>query len=106
MTGFGRAEIGDFTFHPCVGILPLDVSADGSDQVMDLPNAPFGRAEVEAHLVGEGGHWGQCTAGGGASLFTWRFGGWREAWFQRSPLLAHRTREKWSTRGWWALQTL
>ena len=56
MAGLGSAEVGNFAFHPGVGIFALDVGADGGDQVADLPHSAFGRAEGESHLVGEGGH--------------------------------------------------
>ena len=56
MAGIGRAEVGDLAFHPRVGIFALDMRANGRDQFADFPDPALGRAEAEAHLVGERRH--------------------------------------------------
>ncbi len=56
MAGIRGTEVGDLAFHPGVGVFAFDMSADGGDQVADLPYPALGRAEGESHLVREGRH--------------------------------------------------
>ena len=63
MAGIGGAEVGDLAFDPRVGIFALDVRADRANQFADFPDPALGRAEAEAHLVGER-HVGSVTQTG------------------------------------------
>jgi hypothetical protein len=54
MPGLGRPEVGDFAFHPNVGIAALNSGTDGAHQIGHAPDAASGRLlKSEAKLVCE-----------------------------------------------------
>src|SRR5262252_145930 len=105
MSGFWRAEVGNFTFDPGVGIFALNVRANGRNKIAHLPDAPLGRTEGESQLIRERRHLRQCNARRARTTEgTEEHGdfevrnkvalGRRKS---KAPLLAPTTREKWGT---------
>jgi len=52
MAGVRNSKVGDFAFHPAVGIFALDVGADGGDEGADGPDAALWRAKLKAEWSG------------------------------------------------------
>src|SRR5579871_5210238 len=98
MSRFGRTEVRNLSFHPGVGVFALDVRADCGDEVAHLPDTAVRRAEVEAKLVGERGHLGQCNAEDPLTtgLHTITMEPLRAK--VESPTLSQTSRQKWGTR--------
>ena len=78
--------------HSTICPSALDVRANCRDQIANLPQAAFWRAEVESHLIEERGHCGQCIAGS-APLVELQVGGSHVGVENQKPHFSQRTRE-------------